>query len=135
MRTLFVVSSAAVLLGLVAIAAEKPPAPYQKAMKDLGAFAADLDTAVMAQDYDAVFRLADNARNNFNVAEKFWAPRDPEAAKLAQTGAKAAADLVVMAGIKSQEGVAYAAMEAKAVCTTCHTAHRQELPDGTFEIK
>ena len=41
----------------------------------------------------------------------------------------------VAAGLMSGEGVAYSAKELAGTCATCHTAHREKLPDGTFQIK
>ena len=135
MQKLFIALVVAAALGLVTVAAEKPPANYQQAMKDLGAFSAGNDKAVMEEDYETTARLGRSAKEAFDVTETFWKTRNPDAAKMAQTGSKAATDLMITSGVKSQEGVAFAAMEAKAVCAGCHMAHRERLPDGTFEIK
>ena len=135
MQKLFIVLVVAAAFGLVTAAAEKPPASYQAAMKTLGAFSAGIDKAVMEEDYDTAARLGRSAKEAFDVTEAFWKTRNPEAARMAQTGGKAATDLVITSGVKSQEGAAFAAMEAKAVCAGCHMAHRERLPDGTFEIK
>lgn len=129
--TVFVVS----VFGFAASASEKPPDTYKQAMQNLNAFASGIDKAVTDENYDTVARLGQSARDAFGVAEKYWTGKSTDAAQLAQKGGKAAADLVVMAGIKSQEGAAFAAKEARDGCMTCHTAHREQLADGSFEIK
>lgn len=123
------------MFGLVGAAAEKPSADYQKAMQELGAFNAGIDKAVADENYDTVAKLALSAKDAFKVAETYWTGKSADAADLAQKGGKAAADLNVMAGIKSKEGAEFSAAGAKEVCAGCHTAHRERMPDGTFQIK
>ena len=134
-QSLFVVLCVVGVFGFAVVAAEKPPENYQKAMKDLAAFNQGIDKAVMAEDYETATKLAASAQAAFGVAEQFWASRAAEAATASQTGAKAAADLAVAAGLRSQEGAAYAVKGVKAVCAPCHTAHREKMPDGTWGIK
>ncbi len=134
-QSLFVVLFVVGVFGLAVVAAEKPPENYQKAMKDLAAFNQGIEKAMMAEDFDAVTKLAASAQAAFGVAEQFWTSRSAEATKDAQTGAKAAADLGVAAGLKSQDGAAYAVKGVKAVCAGCHMAHREKMPDGTWGIK
>ena len=124
------------MLGTAVSTAEKAPENYQKSMKDLGAFAQGIGKAVSDQDYDAVTKYAASAEAAFVVAGAFWTSKgDADAAKMAQTGEKAAGDLAVVAGLKSAEGAAYAAKGVTDVCMACHTAHRESMPDGTFQIK
>jgi hypothetical protein len=123
------------VFGLATSASEKPPDTYKQAMQNLNAFSTGIDKAVTDENYDNVARLGQSARDAFGVAEKYWTGKSADASQLAQKGGKAAADLVVMAGIKSQEGAAFAAKEAREGCMTCHAAHREQVPDGSFEIK
>ena len=124
------------MLGAAASTAEKPSENYQKAMKDLDAFAQGIGKAVSDQDYDAVTKYAASAEAAFVVAGAFWTAKGDDAAvKMAQTGEKAAGDLAVVAGLKSAEGVAYSAKGVTDVCMGCHTAHRESMPDGSFQIK
>jgi hypothetical protein len=122
-------------LGYNLFAADKPPADYQKAMKDLGTFSQAIDKAVAAENYDEIATLAKGALSDFQVAGMYWKTKAPDAAKAATAGEKAANDLVVMAGLKSKEGAEYSAKEVTSVCMGCHDVHRQALPDGSFEIK
>lgn len=123
------------VVGLQVRAADKPPADYQAAMKDLGAFAQGIDRAVMADDFAAVSKYASAVKGDFELVEKFWNAKAQDAAKIAQAGGKAAADLSAVADVKSREGVEYAVKQIRDLCATCHMAHRETMPDGTFQIK
>lgn len=126
-------------LGLVAFAAEKPPEDYQKAMKDLSAFSQGVPKAAAAADFDGVAKLAESAKSALSVVQAYWLKRtDPSAgaaATTAQSGVKFAADLGVVAGLKSREGVEYSAKLITDSCAGCHTAHREKAADGSCEIK
>ena len=125
-----------VVLGLTVRANEKPSESYQKAMKDLGAANQSLRNNVTAKDYDAIAKDAATFKASFAVAQSFWTGKQvDDAMKLAQDGAKAAADLETAAKAKSEEGVAAAQRAVGATCAVCHMAHRERLQDGTFEIK
>jgi len=123
------------LATLVAVAAEKPPDNYRKAMQDLATFTAGIDKVIASEDWDGIARMAESARDAFNVAEKYWDGKDADAKDLALAGAKQSQDLVAVAGQKSKEGAEYSAGEIRATCGTCHTAHREAAADGTFLIK
>lgn len=123
------------VFGLAVFAAEKPPENYQKAMKDLGALSQGIGKAVADENYDAITEYATSAKAAFVVVEEFWRTKGGEALKMAQTGGKAASDLEVTAGLKNAEGVAFAAKELTDLCAGCHAAHREKMPDGTFQIK
>ena len=116
-------------------AADKPPADYQAAMKDLGTIAQGLDKAVAAGDFETITKYADAATKDFEVAETYWKSRAKDALELAEAGGKAAFDLGVAAGFMSKEGVEFAAKQMTDLCAQCHTAHRETMPDGTFQIK
>jgi hypothetical protein len=131
----FAVFAGVAMLGLVAVAAEKPPADYQKAMKDLGAVAGSLDKAVAAEDWDGLAMLGATAREAFVVAERYWDGKNADAKELARTGGKQSQDLISVAGQKSKEGAEFSASELKAVCGSCHKDHREAQPDGSFMIK
>lgn len=136
-QTVFAALVAAAMVGLVTVgyAAEKAPADYEQAMKDLGAFAAGIDRAVEAEDFDTVTRLAVSARKAFEVTQTYWTEKSKDAAEQALSGYKSAADLEVVAGFKNKEGAVFSAGEVKASCGACHQAHRDKAPDGSFQIK
>jgi hypothetical protein len=125
-----------VVLGLTLRANEKPSELYQKAMKDLGAANQSLRNNVTANAFDAIAKDAATFKASFAVAQAFWTGKQvDDAMKLAQDGAKAAADLETAAKAKSEEGVAAAQRAVGATCAACHMAHSERLQDGTFEIK
>ncbi len=126
------------LIGLfagVAVAVEKPSDEYVKAMKDIRAAMQNVDKAVQASDFEAVSKNAAVVKDAFSLVEKYWNGKAEDALKLAQTAGKAASDLGVAAGLASGDGVAFSAKELNDTCTACHTAHRERLPDGSFQIK
>ena len=130
------VVGAAALFGLTVLANEKPPEVYSKAMKDINAANLGLRAAVTAKDYDGVARQAAAFKAGFGVAEQFWtAKRTDDAIAAARAGAKAATDLQAAAVAKNDEGIAAAQRALGSTCMGCHSAHRERLPDGTFEIK
>lgn len=123
------------MFGLAVMTAEKPPDQYSKAMKDIGAALESANKAIQAQDLDAVSKNAGLIVEAFPVVENYWTGKDSDAVKLVQAASKAASDMRVAAGLQSSDGVAYSAKELADVCTQCHTAHRETLPDGSFLIK
>jgi hypothetical protein len=123
------------MLGLVVMTAEKPPDEYSQAMKNIGAAAQSANTAIQAQDFDMVSKNAASIIEAFPVVEKYWNGKAADAVQLVHTASKAASDMRVAAGLQSSEGVAYAAKELNGTCMQCHTAHRETLPDGSFQIK
>ncbi len=135
MRTVFVTGAFIGVFGLVFIAAEKPPDDYSKAMKDIGAAATAANKAMTEQNYEAVSKSAVAIINAFPVVEKYWTGKADDGVKLSRTAVKAAGDLRALADIKSSDGVADAMKDLTAACGQCHMAHRERLPDGTFEIK
>jgi len=122
------------MLGLTALASDKPPADYANAMKAIAAAQDAATKAIQAEDFDAVEKNAASIVDAFPVIEKYWASKS-DVAQVARTAAKAASDLRVSSQQRSLEGVAYSAKELAAACANCHKAHRETMPDGTFQIK
>jgi cytochrome c556 len=115
---------------------EKPTADFQAAMKSNGATNGALRMHVMAKDYDAIVKDADTLKANYAKVEPFWAAKKADdAIALAKKGAMAAADLETAARAKNDEQIGAAAMALGSTCQGCHMAHREQLPDKTFEIK
>jgi hypothetical protein len=134
--------SAALVLGLSARANEKPPEEYRSAMKDLEAASEILrHHARMVEPggdccYDWVEKDAVTLKAAFAKTLEFWtAKKVRDAIRIAQYGASDAADLERAAKAKHYDGVVAAVGAVLAACEPCHAAHREKLPDGTFEIK
>jgi hypothetical protein len=121
---------------ITVMAGEKPPEAHVKVMKDTNAAAQALRNHVQAKDYDGVAADAATLRKTFADIETFWTARKvDDAIGFAKNGVKAVADLETAAKAKNEEGVATAARAMQGTCMGCHTAHRERLPDGSFEIK
>ena len=120
----------------IVLASEKPPADYQRAMKGLGAAQMSLRGNVTTRNYDGVARDAATIKVSLVIAEQFWnARRAQDAMDFAKAGLKGATELETAANTRNDEGIATAQKAIGVACMGCHTAHRERLPDGTFEIK
>lgn len=132
----FLMFALVVAIGLVVRAAEPAPADYSKAMKDLGGLMQALGKPGASEDFELAKKSAATARDAFAIVQAYWkAKGDTTATKLAETGTKAAADLNVVATLVSSEGVEAAVKDLAATCVACHAAHREKMPDGSFQIK
>lgn len=124
------------LLSVAVMTAEKPSEQYSKAEKAIGAAAESATKAIQAQDFDTVSKNATSIIEAFPVIRKYWTDKaDLDAVRLVTAAEKSAADLRVAAGLQSTDGVEYSAKELADICAQCHTAHREQLPDGSFQIK
>ena len=133
-----------VWLGAVAIVAGQAPAPqtekpteaYQKAMKDINVSNMSLRADVAAKNFEAITKTAGVLKAGFQQSLDFWTARKIEdATTFAKNALKAATDLETVAKASNEEGVAAAARGVSGSCQPCHMAHRQRMPDGSYEIK
>ena len=128
----------AVAFGLNVLANEKPTMEFQDLMKSNGAAAGPMGLRghVNMKDYDAIAKDAATLKGNFTKIEAFFTQKKwDDAVTFAKVGGKAAADLEVAAKAKDDAGIAAANMALTPACGGCHMAHRERLPDMTFEIK
>ena len=134
----------AVWLGTVAMVAAQAPAPqtekpteaYQKAMKDINVANMSLRADVPAKNYEGLAKSAATLKAAFQQSLDFWTAKKVEdATNFAKNALKAATDLETAAKASNEEGVAAAARAVSGSCQGCHTAHRQRMPDGSYEIK
>jgi cytochrome c556 len=124
------------VFGLNLIANEKPTAEFQAVMKSNGATNGALRMHIMAKDYDAIATDAATLKGNFAKIEAFWtAKKVDDAIGFAKAGGKGAAELETAAKAKSDTAIAAASMATAGSCGGCHMAHRERLPDMTYEIK
>jgi len=139
----------AVLVALPVKANEKASEAYQKAEKDLQAANNTLRNNVKNIDYPALQKDAAAFKASFGAMLEFWqAKKADDAVKFVQDGIKGAADLEAAAlamnyngvlaaqnAIVGSNGVAFEGGALPGVCVGCHLAHRQRMPDGSFEVK
>ena len=125
-----------VVFDLTVVANEKPSAEYQDVMKSNGATNGDLRMHIMAKDYDAIVADAVALQRNFAKILAYWTGKKVfDATEFASDGARGAAALETAAKAKSDDGLAAAQKTVAATCGGCHMAHREQLPDKSFEIK
>ena len=130
-------------LGFVVVAGEVPSEEYVEAMKTLQVVADGLGPAIEAGDHEAMLEYVVMARPALLVNETYWFERDEEpGVEAAKAASKAVAELSVAVHLMSlspnpiaQEGARQANETFLGACVTCHEAHREELPDGTYRIK
>lgn len=137
-----VTTAAALMLGSAPLANEKPTEEYRNAMNVLQA-----TTEIMVHHsrmvepggdfgYDWIEKDAATLKAAFTKALEFWTAKNVQSAmRLAQYGASDAAGLERAAKAKHYDGVVAGVGAVLAACEPCHLAHRETLPDGTFEIK
>ena len=128
----------AIAFGLTALANEKPTTEFQNIMKSNAATngAMGLRAHIAAKDYDAIAKDAATFKENFSKVEKFWTEKKvDDAVKFAKTAHEAAEDLEKAAKAKDDAAIMAAQMKLAPNCGGCHMAHREQLPDKTFEIK
>ena len=123
--------------GLSALANEKPPAPFQAAMRENGATMQKLAKDVEAKDYDAVAASAAIFKCNFaGPVGKYWTDaKNDDGLKKCTDAYNAADGLEKAAKSRNDMAVADARKSLQSSCGSCHMAHREQLPDKTFEIK
>lgn len=125
------------IFGLTATANEKPPADFQAAMKENGATIQKLAKDVEAKDYDAVAAGAALFKKNFMgpVGKYFTDKKNEDGLKKCTEAYTAADNLEKAAKAKNDMSVAESRKALQSSCGGCHMAHREQLPDKTFEIK
>jgi hypothetical protein len=141
---------AAVVIGMPVRANEKASDEYQKAEKSLNAANNSMRNNVKNIDYVGLEKDAEAFKASFSVMLAYWQEKKvDDAIKFVQDGLKGVEDLATAAkamnyngvlaaqnAIAGSNGVAFVGDTAlPGVCVGCHLAHRQRLPDGTFEIK
>jgi cytochrome c556 len=122
--------------GLGVAANEKPTPEFQSLMKSNQAANGAVRKAVPAKEYDVVATNAATLKGNFTKIEAFFAAKKVEdAVEISKRGVKAATDLEAAAKAKDDAAIDTASKALGGTCMGCHTAHREQLPDKTYEIK
>jgi hypothetical protein len=150
MRSKLGVLVALFVLVLPLRANEKPSETYQKAEQGLQAASNALRNHVKAIDYPGLEKDAEAFKTSFTVTLAYWQEKKvDDAVAFVQDGLKGADALAAASkamnyngvlaaqnAIAGSNGVAFVGeTQLPGVCVGCHMAHRQRMPDGTFEIK
>ena len=135
-KSVWLATSVIALCGLTLMANEKPPEAYVNAMKAVNTANASLRGNVTAKNYEGIAKDAASLKAAFTTVEQWWtAKKTDDAIAAAKAAVKGATDLEAAANAKSDEGITAAQRAIGGTCMSCHTAHRERLADGTFEIK
>jgi hypothetical protein len=117
-------------------ATEKAPESYAKAMKDIQANQTTLRTTIGAKNYAGVAQSVATLKSAFTTTQAYWADKGKQDAITAANNAlKAIADLETATAAKNDPKLIEAQTALGRTCASCHTAHRQSMGAGAFEIK
>jgi hypothetical protein len=89
------------------------------------------------KDYEGIARGAEQLKANYDKLNAFWTEKKAaDAIGFAETGSKAAADMIVAAKAKSDKEISKAQTTIERTCRDCHTNHRVVmLTDTSFQIR
>jgi hypothetical protein len=134
MRVCFFTVVALLSLASVVVADETSDA-YRKLMQPAAAANVNLQKVVQT-DLAAAAQAATDTQAAFAKIEAFWTMRGTaDAIGFAKTIQAAAKDVHDAAAAGNKDAAVAAAQKIGATCGSCHMAHRNRLPDGTFELK
>jgi cytochrome c556 len=136
-ESLGLVLGATAICGLAVMAAEKPPDSFQQAMKSNGATVQKIGKDADAKDYDAIAAGAATLKTNFMgpIAKYFTDTKGEDGLAKCKTALTASESLEKAAKAKDEMAVADARKALTGTCGGCHMAHREKMPDGSFQIK
>jgi hypothetical protein len=122
--------------GQPVIVTETAPDTYSNAMKNIQASSTALRLSVGSRNYDNAAQQIAQLKDAFVVAQLYWAGKGADdATRAAQVAMKAIADLEAANKARNDAAMLEAQVLLNGTCGNCHTAHRQRMPDGHFEIK
>jgi hypothetical protein len=134
MRIGFIALAAVMCLATVAVADEATDA-YKKIMQPTAAANVNLQK-VVGTDLAAAATSAADLQAGAAKLEAFWTMRGTaDAAGFAKALGAAAKEVHDAAAAGNQDAAIAASKKIGATCGGCHMAHRNRLPDGTFELK
>lgn len=129
MRNLRLAFPVSLVLAGLALGAEDPSAEHTKWMKDT-----DAANGKIRRGEDVAANAKSLAAISKDVAV-YWGNRDPVAGKTAEELQKAALALAEAAAAGNTAGAQEQQKIIGGSCRSCHNAHRERLPDGTYKIK
>jgi hypothetical protein len=122
--------------GQMAKVAITSAADYSTTMKDVNAQNGALRKAITSASEADVTAAAAKLETDFKNVQAYWEAKKVDDATTAAKSAVAAVQTISKAAAAHDMAAATAALPAlTAQCGTCHMAHRNRLPDGTFEMK
>jgi hypothetical protein len=113
------------------------PTPEMRAVMNANAEAtAALRQHLEEKNYGALASDAETYRQNFAYLEGFWSSRRVDGAvEISRAGLLAAASLAAAARARDDGALETAIAAIIGSCGACHRHYREELPDGSYEIR
>jgi cytochrome c556 len=143
-RSIIVFASCLLLMPSSALtASEKPAESYQAAMKELGVANAalrkhvqEIEAAGAYPDYNPIEKDVEALKGPFTTALSFWTARHADdAVAQVTTALMRVEELEKARKEKNYDALMTAAAEIGKTCGGCHNAHREKMPDGSYEVK
>jgi len=134
----------ALLMAGATLAAQTPMAKmaissdddYSKAMKEVGTQSMTLRKSLASSSEADAAASAARLETIFKDVQAYWDNKKVDDASTAAKNAVAASQAVSKAVAAHDMAAANAAAQTlNGTCMTCHTAHRERQPDGTFKMK
>jgi cytochrome c556 len=122
--------------GQMAKVAITSAADYSTTMKDVNAQNGALRKAITSASEADVTAATAKLETDFKNVQAYWEDKKVDDATTAAKAAVTAVQTISKAAAAHDMAAATAALPTlTAQCGTCHMAHRNRLPDGTFEMK
>ena len=126
---------AVLLMASAAVFADELTDEYKMLMQPAAAANMAMQRAVQT-DLAATAKAAADAQAAFAKIEEFWTKRGTaDAIGFAKNVQAAAKEVETAATAGNKDAAVAAAGKIMANCGGCHMAHRERLPDGTFQLK
>ena len=128
------------LSGATVIFAQSKPlltdADYDKLMKQIGPTFQNLQKDNSTMNHSQGVKDAQMLSDSFKQVQAYWEAKNADDAVGFAKNAIAMADATVIASQSMDMATLGDAQKTLAsTCQSCHTAHRDKLPDGTYKIK
>jgi cytochrome c556 len=137
MRKVSVLIGICMLVALaLTVLAQQEPFDLAPIMKDIAAANASLNMNLNNGAAEGVAADAAKLQENFTKSIGFFkAMKAEEAVGWSKANADAAAEVVKAAKSGNLEGAKAPAKTIGASCKSCHSVHREQLPDKTYKFK
>ena len=124
-----------IALGLTLVA-QQAVTDLSPIMKDVAATNTKMGADIMAGNAADVAADAAKLQDDFTKAQGFFkAMKAQDAVDMAKANSDAAAEIVKAAKANKLADADAAVKTIKGSCKSCHTVHRETLPDKTFKLK
>ena len=111
-------------------------ADYVKAMKEIGPAFAAMQRDNAAMNHADGIKQAQLLSDRFKDVQAYWQAKKVDDASTAAGNAVEAADATIKAStVMDMTALTSSQQKLSASCTSCHTAHREKLADGSYKMK